>query len=189
MIKSDRKFANLEEYCNDFINFIQTDKRLFLHLDEENHILSKIDWFFGVIRQETLESIGTYINSHGLITDREGNKITRRVIEKHFKRSHESEFIPGFDQQFIDGFIKKYERQILEKIKEVFQDVQLTQKNREKLKLIAANLFSRICYLNEFSGVVIAGFGIDELYPSFYSYIIEGVIENKLMYDFSAETP
>jgi hypothetical protein len=72
---------------------------------------------------------------------------------------------------------KKYSKEINELISEVFKKLKLTSKFHSKLTTIAINAAS-VGRPNN-SGVVIAGFGDKDIYPSCYHYDVAAVFEGK----------
>jgi hypothetical protein len=84
-------------------------------------------------------------------------------------------------QDFINNILEKdvidYKKIISELAIEIFKDMHFNEDPIEKLEIIATYYF----YYTK-SGVIIAGFGDDELYPSVISYNIGGLINNKLKY-------
>ena len=80
---------------------------------------------------------------------------------------------------------KKYGKIIEKAKKDIFEELPLTQSLSKLLIEIALNLFSKIpekIFPPDLSGVVITGFGDKDAFPSFRSFLLEGIINNVLQY-------
>lgn len=71
---------------------------------------------------------------------------------------------------------------IIQAIKNVFQQLPISEAISTKLKQLACDLFSRKVFTTSFSGVVVAGFGRDDLFPCLCSYQLDCVFANRLKY-------
>ena len=69
-----------------------------------------------------------------------------------------------------------------EGIKATFKELPLNDDNIKQLQGIGASVFLRNRFLFDVSGIVIAGFGKDDLFPSIISYKLESIVDNKLKY-------
>lgn len=70
-------------------------------------------------------------------------------------------------------------------MQEVFQELPISKLHSDQLKETAASLFSKFpdsIDTEISSGVVIAGFGEKDIFPSIKAYEIEGIVNNKLKY-------
>ena len=81
--------------------------------------------------------------------------------------------------------INKYKNVLPELIDKVFDKLPLTKTDKNRLKRISGDIFSK--YPKEFSqenysGLVIAGFGENETFPSFKKYQIEVVMNGRLKF-------
>jgi hypothetical protein len=65
---------------------------------------------------------------------------------------------------------------------EVFGELPLSEEAQGKLRMIAGSLVSKDRFPVDVSGVVIAGFGEEEAFPSLRSFVVEGVVKNRLKY-------
>ncbi|MFQ5788150.1 MAG: hypothetical protein ACE5H1_09240 [Thermodesulfobacteriota bacterium] len=67
----------------------------------------------------------------------------------------------------------------------MFDKLPLSKVNSEQLRKIAGSLFSKFpegIESSNVSGIVIAGFGEEDIFPSIVSFHIDGITENKLKY-------
>ena len=93
--------------------------------------------------------------------------------------------IPSAPKDFKDFIKQEYKKTIISAKKQIFEKLPLTPYFSRQLTEIAANLFvkspPRLIASNT-SGIVIAGFGTEEVFPILESYSIHGKIDNYLKY-------
>ena len=78
--------------------------------------------------------------------------------------------------------INKYIKAISKIKNEIFKELPMSRTSTNKLKLIAGYLFVKDKFSNSVSGIVVAGFGEHEFFPSLISYIMEGIVNNSLKF-------
>ena len=118
-------------------------------------------------------------------------RINSRVIKEIFDFISARAVLPTLSASFEKEVFTKYIKIIEQAIEDVFKKHKLSQVAIKQLRRINLSLFVRDTFgvrdpsgndLISASGVVIAGFGEDDLYPSVVSYEIEGVINDTLKY-------
>ncbi|ODS36768.1 MAG: hypothetical protein A7316_09820, partial [Candidatus Altiarchaeales archaeon WOR_SM1_86-2] len=184
-----KKFDTLKEYSTDFIKFLDNGNSLFPDSLQEEYLQNSINSYFGFIRKEIVTSIKSNINEKGGITDKEIKQIVSGIIKTEYEKWEKIDNIPSVPKSYNKNIIDKYEKIInkpIEKvIKEFFEELPISKTHSNQLKKIAASLFSKFpehIKSGSISGVVIAGFGEDDTFPSLESFLMEGVCNNKLKY-------
>ena len=183
---SDIKCHTLEEYADKFIQFLEDNRELFPESLQKNTILFNIESYFRHIREDISKKVGEKIEKHdGAIDTSEINTIVSNVIDLHYNIWINTENIPSIPNDFNENIIIKYKDQIDEIIKQVFQKLPISDDDLDHLFVIASSIFSKYpeqVNNGNYSGIVIAGFGDKEYYPSFKSYEVEFVACNKIKY-------
>jgi hypothetical protein len=93
--------------------------------------------------------------------------------------------IPSIPKSYNKNLVIKYGKIINKAIEEIFEKLPISKNHSNQLKKIASNLFSKFpekFQKENISGVVIAGFGEKNTFPSLKSFYIEGIANNKLKY-------
>jgi hypothetical protein len=132
-----------------------------------------------------MKMIHSALDNEGKIDDHETPQTITKVIEKHYKRWEGVSNIPSISKQFNKYIIAKNKRFIEKAIKEVFEKLPLTRTQIIQVTKILGSLFSKFpedVSNEEISGVVIAGFGEKDTFPSVFSFDIEGIVYDKLKY-------
>ncbi len=150
----DKKgFDSLKEYADNFIAFLDNGNPLFSDSVQKEYLSFAVYGYFYFIEEQILESVEFIIS--------EKQKITQDEIKE------------------------KYGETIEKVMYEVFQELPISKLHSDQLKEIAASLFSKFpdsISTQNLSGVVFAGFGEKEIFPSIKAYDIEGIVNNKLKY-------
>ncbi|MBU3966683.1 MAG: hypothetical protein KKG76_04795 [Euryarchaeota archaeon] len=148
-----KKFDTLKEYADNFIEE-QIDKKVESIISEKNEI-----------------------------TEYEVKQITSAIIKNHHENWKNAETIPSIPSSHFKEILDKYGEVISDAINDVFEKLPISKRNLSQLKEISGYLFSKFHIIPDgVSGVVIAGFGEKDTFPSLKVYVIEGILINKLKY-------
>lgn len=177
-----KKFNKLKEYANNFIEFLNNNNTLFSENQQKQILYNNTISYFKYIKEDINKKVKEVLESKGEITTNEIKQITSDVIEKHFYEWEEAKILPSIPANHIKEILKKYGN-IINKAKViVFEKLPISSDLEEKLRSIGASLFSKDKFPDDISGVIIAGFGEEEAFPSLKSFIIHGIVNNKLKY-------
>lgn len=177
------KFDTLKEYADDFINFLSREKRLIPESEQEKYFEDNVYSYFSLIRYEIVQRVNETISERDVVTDGEINKITSEIIENHHDKWEEVESPPTIPENHTKDLINKYGNVINKAKKDVFENLLLTDHLSRRLTEIAVNLFVKFIEGVDppnMSGVVIAGFGEKDIFPSLQSFLIEVIVNNHL---------
>ncbi|MFZ3384583.1 MAG: hypothetical protein WA144_11720 [Candidatus Methanoperedens sp.] len=178
-----KKFGTLKEYSDNFIAFLDNGNPLFPDSQQENYVLTSIYAYFYFIKDEIEKEVESAISKKNEITQDDVKQITSTIIKKHYENWKNADLIPSIPSSHIEDIINKYNKNIEDAIYEVFEKLPLYKSNLGRLKELAGTLFSKSYIIpDDFSGVVIAGFGEIDIFPSLRRYSIEGVANNILKY-------
>ncbi|HKY28107.1 MAG TPA: hypothetical protein VJM12_09190 [Pyrinomonadaceae bacterium] len=186
-------YKTLREYGESFVNFIKNSNALFPENDQTDHVyLTSFRVFSKVkkeidsrIKQATLAGTPKISTSQIARIADETIERVKRVIETYPRLT----LVPGGYERRI---LSHYYKVIQQAIDDCFRNYPFSStRARKELRRIAATLFVRDLFefrdgsgnrILPFSGVVVAGFGEDDLYPCLISYQMEGVADNVLKY-------
>jgi hypothetical protein len=180
-----RKFDTLREYANHFIAFLDGGNRLFPYKIQDDYLRETIYSYLSFLKRDIMEMIHSALDKEGKIDDHETVQTITKVIENHYNRWESISNIPSISKKFNKYIIAKNKKFIDQSIKEVFEKLPLTRTQITQITRILGSLFSKFpedVLSEDVSGVVIAGFGEKDTFPSTISFDIEGIIYNKLKY-------
>lgn len=194
-------FRGLREYCDDFILFLSrtVDNRLFPDSVQEAYLRSTIYGYFGFLRGLVQDHVRRAIEQKGAIGDSEVAQAILDIVREHHEKWDRASFATGIDETHARAIVTKYKETIDKAVREIFEKLPLASESLSQLTSIAGNLFCKFpegVQKRDISGIVIAGFGEDEIFPSLESFFPEGIALDKLKYrphisrrvDFGAES-
>jgi len=182
---SKKKFDTLKEYADDFIDFMSKENRLFPELEQDKYLTSNIYSYFYYIRKNIEQKIEAKISDKSKIAKREIKEITSTVIKKHYDTWKKPALLPSVPQRYVPNLINKYRATIDKARKEVFENLPISKILSNRLTDIAGSLFAKFpmeVVHSGISGVVIAGFGKKDTFPSLQSFLLDGIANNFLKY-------
>jgi hypothetical protein len=185
-----KKFDTLREYADDFIAFLDNGNPLFPNFVQEKHLRNSIYSYFILIKNTSTKEVDSKISQKGKITEEETKQIVSETIKEHYDNWEKESNIPSIPKSYNKNIIIKYGRIISKTIEEVFEKLPISKSHSNKLKKIAASLFSKFpesIKSTDISGVVIAGFGEKDTFPSLNSFLMEGIANDKLKYEYEED--
>ncbi|CAD7771815.1 hypothetical protein FHEFKHOI_01119 [Candidatus Methanoperedenaceae archaeon GB50] len=181
----EKKFDTLKEYVNDFTDFLDNGSPLFPDSVQKEYLLFTVYGYFQFIRGKIEEEVELIIGEKGEITPKDIKKITSDVIKADHDKWKKTIRLPSIPESHARDIIEKYGKNIEELKKEVFEELSISKRLYTRLEEIATSLFCKfredVASANT-SGIVIAGFGEKDIFPSLKLLGVEGVVNNKLIY-------
>jgi polyhydroxyalkanoate synthesis regulator phasin len=181
----NKNLETLEDYVNDFIEFLDNGNPMFPDSVQEDYLRNSIYAYFKFIKNTIIKRVHSKIEEKGEITDEEIKQIVSEIIKEHYGKWGKVANIPSIPKSYNKTVIDKFGQIIDKAIKDVFEELPLSKMHSNHLKKIAASLFSKFpegLEKGDRSGVVIAGFGEINTFPSLEAFLIEGIVNNKLKY-------
>ena len=178
-----KAFKTISDYVEDFISFLTEEKLLFAEQEEEWYVRSSIYSYFALIVNETDEKLKQIIKSEGEQKTEEVKKIISQIIRNHFERWKGTDLLSQVPPDCVDNLKKKYGRLVQEAKKHFFANI--SNVSSRQLTEIALSLFVKYpegMFSSGTSGVVIAGFGTEDMFPVLTSVSIDGKVCDFLKY-------
>ena len=180
-----KTFKTVTDYAKNFLDFVSEEKQLFSDDVQNWYVENSIYSYFLFITENIIQNVDKAIEVKGKINEGTTKKIISDVITQHFEKWQDAEPISSIPDSFRNDLKEKYRNQILRAKEEVFEELPLTPNSSDKLTEIAINLFTKFLtglMVRNTSGIVIAGFGTEDIFPVLESFSIEGKIDNYLKY-------
>ena len=168
----DTSYATLEQHATALIDFLRTDKLLF-HPDlEEVAMASHLRASLRELADEALNELDTEIEKRTDVT----KDAIAEIISAYVARLHAtliSNNPQGFPVAADDPHLPRFKAVVERVVPEAFK-LPLTNEARAQMVDIA-NFALRGLEPTEESGLVVAGFGSDEVFPTLMQYRVRGV--------------
>jgi hypothetical protein len=174
-----KSFDTLSEYAGDFINYLSkfpyfTDEQMKDYLksvcfDVFSHVLN---WFLDDLHSEFDEK--KHIEQSQIDTV---FAATLKNIREKFKKKEDEKQLK-IDEDFIDANIEI----INEMVKIVFENYQISKKQSADLISILKMNFQKCGWIDSSTGLVIAGYGEREIFPTIHDFHVSGKLGKSLIY-------
>jgi len=193
LIKTYRKqlsgetYETLNEYATDFVSYLNDNPSLFPKESQERWIFGNVTAYFNLIRDEFFEDLHPLLKENGQVTASEVSRVLSTVIERHHAALKKEKFAAGMSEKFNKRVREKYFDQFKGLRQKVFEKVRVSGHLASRLYDIAAYVHTKQVFSSGVSGLVVAGYGESEIYPSVIAFDVEGVVEDKLKYRMNSD--
>lgn len=177
----NRRFDALDQYAKDFLSFIEGATSLFPPEDQKSHVEGAVRTVWsGLYKDELLHRIG--VNAQAS----EGDKIAALVeIVRGDHEIWEKKYsdLEGLGADYGARVVKAYDSAIGHVEKQVFEGMKLPRALKSDLRKTVSFMYGKEWfYPSDESGVVIAGMGESEPFPTLLQYRVGTVAAGKLRY-------
>jgi hypothetical protein len=180
-----KKFDTLKEYAKDFLHFLEKENQMFPEFIQEKYFLSHVYYYFSTIREEIDQRVNVNRGEKEIIVKKRIEEIISEIIENHYFLWKNAELHSSVPEHYVENLMKKYQTELDEVKKKVFEGLSIDRISSEYLLEIGAWLFAKSpegFLFPDYSGVVFVGFGSKEIFPVLQSFMIEGKVDNHLKY-------
>ena len=178
-----KTFKTIGDCAEHFLSFVAEQEQLFPDDAQDSHVAHSIRTHFQFIADEITEKAEQFITEKGEIDDTDVKKITSQIIKEHFDKWKEAKLSSLVPKGFTGVLRRKYRSLISDTKKEIFENLPLTRHFSRLLTEIVINTFIRFrsdLIDPNTPGIVIAGFGTEDVFPVLESYSVESKIGNCL---------
>lgn len=163
-----RSLSSVNDHAREFIGFL-SGSRLFPQELQDEHYVERVSSYYRMMRTQIREAVEEALTEHGKVDEGEIKRFVGDVIDRHSSLWHDQEELDLLPPGHRLSIKKKHEDEVRVAIHDVFEEIPLSQGMRRKLTDLAVELSVKWPPASiappSISGVVIAGFGRDELHP------------------------
>ncbi|MDD5367446.1 MAG: hypothetical protein PHQ40_00310 [Anaerolineaceae bacterium] len=176
-LKKD-KCDHIKGYAEKLILFVS---RFFSEKDQEAHFTSTITDYFTLMAKEIDTKVTQIIEKNGAIDQDNTAEIVQSAIYEYYDRWDHLESLPYATDEYCQELLEKYGGAIELARCKIFKELPFTDDATDYLNKFCAHIFSKNNF-QDYSGVVITGFGEAEIYPNIVTMRVEGVVNNHLKF-------
>lgn len=174
-------FQTLEEYANDFFEYFDNNVGILPADAQDQFAADRIAGVWLKIRQNIDRSVEAKLReSGGVLSEDEIKNITDRLVSEELEVLKQFKFIDGYDENTSAEFIKKASPFLVKLKGEIFEKLPMKPSTAKKLRLVAGYNLSREAFDKNYSGIVIAGYGTNDIFPRLASFLVDGAFNGKL---------
>ena len=180
-------FSTTEECAKDFISFLANEEDLVPAEGEENYFITNTYRYFLFIKELISQNLSDLAKSSGEISEEVVLQVPASTIQGFYDNLNSAPFADSMTNQDVDELQVKYDKIMTQAITDVFESLALSETSVAQLKSITALFFTKSAATSDplwqdYSGVVIAGFGNKDNFPSLIEYRIDGRLNRKLKF-------
>ena len=177
----NRNFKKLDDFSVNFLKFLE-NPTISPVKAQKDYYIKFLTSYFALMVDNINKKVEQHILINGDITDSTIRDIVNDVIIFHYKDWDTAKVLPTLPNEHGKNVTSKYEKDILKAIKSIFQKLPLSKTNTDRLIKICEYVCIKDRFVFKPTGIVLAGFGIDEMFPALAAFTIESIIVNKLKY-------
>ena len=167
------KRDTLFDYAKNFIDYVK-EYPLITEEQQKDTLLSICDTIISFVNKKFFHAVENELNTVENITLGQISSVLDSVIENIQKQQKN---MPDEDSYTLDvDFVDKYKNDIYKKIDKLFEKYGISITQKENILEIIKSNISKANHLDNFSGIVITGYGDKEIFPSIYNCEICGKI-------------
>jgi len=177
----------LADYADRFLSFLKSEQELITTEIEKQYFTSLIYTYYLSFRKIFQHNSMEIIRVQGVISEDQIGDIVAEKINEIYTKINDAESVSGIDQSLIKDLSTAYDDITTKVISEIFEQLPIPDPARAQLKEIPFMFFGKYSgsldpMVQNFSGIVIAGFGEKEIFPSLITYVIDGRLSGALKY-------
>ena len=180
----EKRYNKLEDYSNKFFEFLE-DPQNSLYSDKQSEITFRkiVQFYLDEIINKIVETIRNQIERKGeKISEKEVSEIISHWINQYYIdwNKEENLYSDKKVKELFQHFEKKYNSLVKSHIENTFGNARISESDHKKIIDFIYSIFYKKRISEFHTGVVIAGFGEEELYPVCEEFIVENYFCNHL---------
>ena len=181
-------YGTVQDYADDLISFLEDESLLAPEESQKMYVQGVLNTYFDWMFQEMEASFERKIREEALSKPEDAPRLFReeaqRVISSHYESWRKAAYAEDMGASLAGALRKQYQAEIRRARKSAFGSL-LTSATSRQLTHLAGWILTKYDERNPSpgeSGLVIAGFGEDQIFPSIRSFVVSGVAGGKLKF-------
>ena len=163
--------ATVKEYAEDFLGYIANERICTESQRQENFHRIADDLFFRIGRD-----VVKFLHDPSAPEDSDPLAALRNVAERHTRAFVDAGQAPSMQSVDVNSLVRTHEDDINALIDQRFADHEIDASIRQSLLAVLEAAIGSLRLSGGFSGLVFAGFGNDEIFPSLVEIMADGAI-------------
>ena len=173
---------HLEEYGERFIGFLNNNVDLFPEVEQEAYLYTTLTGYLLLIKGRIDKEVENITHKKGTVTSNQVRNIVTKVVRTYHGKLANLPDLSTIPVDFGQQVRRKYDAVIDKAITDVLGKFPLSTVSSRRVKQFCLNLLLKNYTEPDYSGIVVAGFGVKDIFPALVSYKLEGVINGTLRY-------
>ncbi|MBI2770220.1 MAG: hypothetical protein HYX47_11395 [Burkholderiales bacterium] len=170
-----KSFPTLQEYATDFVQFLKSTAFI-LPEYEATYLRDLFRFQIQKVKEGMVSALQALVKTQGAFTAAEASTALENAISARLSTIAKQPFLKGGSQTKATGVVAKNKTIFDDALKTVLEKVPITGTQKTALKKLCGMSLYKKAFFGS-SGVVIAGFGDNQILPEFVSLQIEGRVD------------
>ncbi len=171
-----KQFSELNEYATEFRRHLVEDTPFITDSGKDQYVQDLMRAFYGRLIREINQQVDETLKTTQTIEPSRVSEIAADVIQRHRSKLQGVPDLPSIPDEFDALSRERYRPQLNMVIEAQFEQLPLNPTARKALVEIAMLCLKKQVWSPGRSGVVIAGFGKDEVFPRLRYFEVDGVV-------------
>ena len=176
----DTSFSSLKGYAENFVHWLSGAKDLFSAKIQNQIFRGLISAYFEQLKQEVNKRVAGLIESKQTVDESRTRTVVHEIVSEQKKRWLSLPRLPNCPDDFDKDFVRRHLPAIDAIRQDVFQALPISSEDANALAETVAAIYSRDYLGPHASGIVIAGFGTGEIFPSLVHLGVETLFDDHL---------
>ncbi|MGE5329894.1 MAG: hypothetical protein ACM3KR_10355 [Deltaproteobacteria bacterium] len=168
---NEKSFEHISNYAEDFINNLEHNHYLFDEGVQKSYFNNTVFNYLSDMKRKV---------EYLLKTNDDLSVVLNAVISSEYEELIEAEYLPFYPENYKHIIITKYAEELKKIITNLFNNIDMNEDYIKAIINLCGEIFIKNKFSSNYSGVVIAGFGSKDIFPSLINYKMEGILNNKL---------
>jgi hypothetical protein len=181
---SDSCFPTLQRHAEDFMEFLNSSPQLFPPEAEEQAAGALAYSICTTIMTEALERVDGRLQAGEELTEQEIAEQVEAFIGRYAEEWKAAKRRKKLPKKYRQAVQRKYRAVVKTAIETVFRSITLSSKATQQLRSLFADVATKDMYFEgaaTHSGIVIAGFGEEDIFPRLRRYHVQGILAGDLV--------
>ncbi len=166
-------------FADNFFSFLCQSKALFPAQLQTQELIAMCHWVLNQVKAQIDECVKRLLNQQGSVSDDDVETCAKSVVEQKREEWQSLPRLDCFPAKFEEALLAKYSEELGNLIHAVFGDLPI-EALRDKLLDICACRATREWWSLNAGGIVFAGFGKNDIFPSVQAYTVEVIVNDAL---------
>ncbi|MEO8439263.1 MAG: hypothetical protein ABI540_03475 [Spartobacteria bacterium] len=172
--------GTLKEYTDEFVSWLEQEKALFPESLQNEVVTGTARNYFAQVRDDINAKVTEILKTSGSIAADQLVSVVEEIVASHEQFWQSKARLSFFPQDYEQRFLERQRAPLEQVLKEVFEKLSLPKVAVDRLIGLLPLVFSRDHFQEGASGIVVAGFGGQEVFPSVFSLVVDALAEGSL---------
>lgn len=179
-----KSFATIDDYAADLIKHLESLKHVFTPAAQQAFFaISIAQYFMQHVKQPITDIVKQQTRDGAKVKQSEIDELTeRRIKERRESLFANVRLLPYLTKPFERSIAREFADQVKGAIEAVFAGHNLSAVSRRHLRDIGVRIICGNVFPDSLTGVVIAGFGEDQVFPAVRTFSPHIIVKNRLMF-------